>query len=449
MARAQTVIEAPSPDAWERFERYARRIESGSIWHYGSPPISLDNRSSLETIVSADWDSVVSHYPGAQLLPHMTELMCSLEQDAKYIRLFVTPILHTLELLHFRGPGISAAQAALQVPSVNAPEAIRHLTVALNPGEPGIFDKPDYIKVVSLLVRSMRNLVTLQVDSLDAAAIRHLASLPGLEKLDFAIGSSSRGVLTQPTPLAVPALRTAKLGVDWTEFPNLTLFLKRLVAPALVDLVLEYHVPEFSRSPTVQRPSTDHLDDLFTTLTRFRTLESFRIAQKGEKHHSFWYVAYADSTILSRLYVLEKLKTLDLCLVPCQIEASDLEDIATAWPSMVNLRLGDKASADSCGIIVEDLLPFALHCPHLQALGLMIDSPPPEVPRRFAQMRSRSALEELYVGDHHVELSPEDVAVLVTLFPRISGGDDWVDRTMQAMLRLLERERELLSLEGL
>lgn len=383
---AQTLVEAPSTTAWARFDKYARRIRS-AVLRDNQRPLFHVEKSLLVPAWSVDWDSVLEYYPGHQLLTSLTHLSYDIRPDAQYAHVFLKPPLRNLSVM------FSSRSSAVTL-----------------------------LKALSACAQTLckLRLTKLGDDTLTLDALDHFASLPTLKYLSFEV-SVPVALVDQfiSTPLHFPALETVCFLTHWVNFESFGHLMHKISAPELQHLTIEFDTPEPFVQSRVPHPSAAHVDYLFAAIAKFPSLTMLEICQCGTERRSMWHDARIDRSILSQLFQLQNLDSIDLSLIPITLSSLDMGAIASAWPNLMFLNLGDCAGRGVPGIHIEDLVPFALQCPKLKTLGLSLKIPSPRKPQcELAVFQSTSALEQLYISDLGLRFSADDAVVLATLFPQ-------------------------------
>ncbi|GJE85073.1 hypothetical protein PsYK624_011500 [Phanerochaete sordida] len=323
-------------------------------------------------------------------------------------------------------------------------------------------DEFEQIVSISRPLLSMRALVCLRMGALTLEAVEHLASLPSLESFTGCVRMF--GTEQPSTILQFPSLKNATLGFHWTELPGFTIMLRCVVAPRLDTLEVEYFVPPgLSRAERPALPSASHLDELFTTLTKFKNLAmlDFELSQIGDYRYIWRDDACLSGAVLSRLFVLRNLRSLSMVRIPFDLHPHDIEAIVSAWPRIQYLRLGDMALGlkdrlESL-LCVDDLRPIALNCAQLTTLGVAL-----RIPAQYDQdpvpspVESVCPLQWLHPGVQGVEFSIRDAAVLTNFFPdvRLDDFSEDIDQELEAsrmtelietMALMLKRQRQRLQ----
>ncbi|KAG6879095.1 hypothetical protein C0992_005240 [Termitomyces sp. T32_za158] len=131
---------------------------------------------------------------------------------------------------------------------------------------------------------------------------------------------------------------------------------------------------------------------------------------------------------------------------PLHLELSDMEEIATSWPGVETLLLNNQpAYLDNSNLTLRALLPFALHCPKLQMLGLFMNATTTDFPAADCasayQLPTFRSLRCLSVG---VSLIQEEGAValflsqICPLHCGIEMGVTWESSVSQEVVDKLE-----------
>lgn len=457
---AQVVVKSPSAGAWRRFDQYSRRIHGAVLWQ-GRELFAKKRRGRRfrsTPIHSVDWNSVLRYYPGDHMLPNLAHLAYNIEEDAKYAHVLLKWPLQRLYVTF--DPCSSIAPLLKALPA--CAQTLQEFEIDV-PGSDSAADDISYQTALSSAVCSLQYLVKLRVDTLTFEALEHLAYLQTLKELYFGVSAAvALAGQSASTPLRFAELETVVVSTHWTNFDPFGHLLHKISAPKLRLLTVDFKIPEPFRESDAPLPSTTHTSHLFAAITSFPLLQKLEVYQSGKySEWSLWQDASIGFSTLSQLLVLRNLEFVSLSWIPFTLSASDLEAIASAWPHMTSLALGDRQRADlddeepAVKVKVDDLLPFALLCPRLERLSLPLMIPSDNLPRRdLSPVQSASELKELSIGYLDLEFCADDAAVLVALFPKaqLTSLDHYVygneavvqmNGTMRAMSRLLERQRSL------
>lgn len=373
-----------------------------------------------------DYASLMRHFPGSRLLPNLTKFYSSNHDLSDHYPLFIHS---TLTSLHIDDWGPLYTQPIVDTIH-RCSESLKHLRleVVWNWDDETEGVSPEVSASVSRAISSLHALSSLSAGRLLPETLVHLAGLPELEDLDFYVYDVGYAdvVLHSPTPYRFSTLRSLKLSCGTTEIASMITLMTYLSAPTLELLHISFHIwdlvpldaPETQHQP--RQPTEHQMIQLFSLLVKFTTLRSLEIYSDSYR------LAHPNRGIpfdaLHQLFGLQALEDLNLSDVPVRVQPHQIEHLATAWPNIRSLRLGEDMRGAIPVVQVEDLVPFAVHCPKLTELGIVL-----RIPARSACLetnlpfeRSTSVLQNLRVGGSEVVFSSDVAAFVALTFPRAS-----------------------------
>lgn len=399
-----TIHASPSKVEWQRVQDYARRVRHLKI--------EIHIRPSNETFSHSICPLSVWRYcPEGHLFPNLRSFTANDGRDYAGDAGFVRPPLRSLivrfscishvEPIMYALPSCSQT---LEVLSLNLPESLDI--------EDEVFEEE-----LSDAVSQLRVLKSLTIGVLFPPAITQLATLSTLHELQFTLETVGSAATTLP----FPSLRHLTIKYSREKYMNLSMFLQRVAAPVLEQVVLN----EKDRWQHIQtvRPTAASMSE---TIHAMEHLQSLRSLVYDTTWSLFSEPVRPEEVLslstLAPLLTMRNLNTLDIRALPFALVSADIQSIAHAWPHLRYLRLGDTASGyqPQDYLRIEDLLPFTEKCPQLRTLGL-----PLCIPRNSAQdavpldMEMYSLLSELHVLRVDAQFSREVVQMLAELFPEV------------------------------
>ena len=320
-----------------------------------------------------------------------------------------------------------------------------------------ISEAPEFTAEIAHAITSMPNLVFLAVTHpLPPEVVDHLASLPGLRQLRMELSDADYHIKPGSPRRRFAALEELSVTIKQAEDTALLALLEALTAPKVKWAGVYFSFNEskqYDRAVLPYYPSKATMDTLFDLLATFATLHTITVSVSPFRNYNT--ESTVDLSTLFRLFVLRDLDKLDLSSINLRLMPDDIEQISLAWPYIRRLDLGSAAGYmdDRTRIKIQDLLPFAEHCPDLWSLGCQLSFPErPERPRKYTSTKSQSSLSELQCLNSTIHFSPETSASLATIFPhaelyvgtsnpRNCLQADLINRTKDLFVRLRKEER--------
>ncbi|GJE85078.1 hypothetical protein PsYK624_011550 [Phanerochaete sordida] len=411
-----TLIDTPTEEEWARFEYYARRVRILRYWTpiYDSP--------ELDDWLGVDWDSVLQYCPEKQLLPRLHTFESDFQLISDWYYLFIQPPLRHLTLTYWE----------LLDPEIPSVEALHKCAQTLESLEVHIIgwdvSDPQAISSLSHVVSQMRALKIVNVDNLLPQAVAHLAGLHTLRELHFSVETLDGA----STPLPFPVLERLQVKAHTPNVNALTCILRRLQAPALRALELEYDPGQDSHSPTAAYVrstfgAVEHLVQLhkfsFGVRTRREPVEASRIDD------------------IASLLTLRSLEHIDLDTLPLVLAPADIDRIARAWPHATTLLLGNWADGT---LQLPDLLPLAKSCPRLRTLGVPLAIPETFKLGALPEFGTGLPLRELRTSADGPAFSEDAAVFLACTFP-CAQLQTWNQDDQDAVQRINKTAREFLQ----
>ena len=374
-------------------------------------PYDEDERDPQEV----DWQSLLAYYPGEQLLPNLRKFSSDNNALAQLYPFFIQPGLRNIfltscdiESIRSVIEGIYICSSTLQVLDID--EYYNHPQE--NPPPAGI------IADMSRAISTLHSLTRVNIGLLSPEALDHLASLPYLRYLEFeAYDVEYKRPSQQP---AFKILQELNIRTRLTDLSSLAIFLSNYAPPQLTDFsihCLARGPPRLEQFVNILLPSARSVERVFTALANMASLRSVGICSHIPSSPPNDCIT--DVGILSKLFPLTQLSSLDLLHIPVSLSPGDAHQLATAWPRIVTLRLGDGILHYEGGLELNDLLPFANHCKRLLMLGvrLRVRNDDRYVnPPSFDQYGS--PLRSLIVGGSSISFAPDSACFLACMFPR-------------------------------
>lgn len=371
---SQAIIEPPSAYDWERFQHYARRVRTV----YMMPPYEQGYSASY---VNMNWEALIRYHPGERLLPNLRSFVCEDPIVAPYYHLFVQPTLERLHLA-YGDPNDTTFFLDL-VPSF--PPSLKDIGLELYwQKHSSLVPGPTIQASIGQAVASMSSLTTFSANRIPAETLRVLSVLPKLETLRFDVypmeHEETRSSVTRPYPF--PALDYLVLSSTWFDITSMVAFFDRISAPKLETVRIRVFEDDSDDDDEVhdERPTAAAVGELTGSLRPFTTLRYFGIESYSAERVFPEHIA--TGKIVEPFLGMPNMESLDLGPIPMTLKPKDLARMARTWPHLERLELGHNVNHPPPTIKLEDLIPFALHCPKLRYLGL-----PLHVPKRTRCLR--------------------------------------------------------------
>lgn len=446
----------PSQDDWSRVQHHAARVRKLTIYKLSS--FKIDQRF---------YELFLDH-PGPALLPGLMELACEDVNDDLhdvYTKLFVQPTLRVIQWLinpynsmsiEKRYEDILVSLQNTTFPVLDKLELTRLDSFdsdRLEPGGPTNIASEAMLNLFSakLSMQELKHLA-LVIDFVDLESMKAIASLPKLESLHFFTRALRADQIAEAKLYFLdkfPALKSLHLESLSADFSALIPCLD-IIPPSSHTLQLLRLQSELPLANDRQQEISPR--ELLRAVAPFRALQVLSVVSAASFGLGPPGVAPLDGSALKPLFALHKLSELALGDIPLVLASSDIEDMARAWPKLQILRLGNISSsevlqriADRVRLTVQDLLPFALHCPRIELIAVIMrypDSPTAITslaPRR--EVLTKSRLRYLFLrGVNEFVLDPAMAAFLAATFPdvQIKNGSGYVSGEMQELKAMIE-----------
>ncbi|GJE85045.1 hypothetical protein PsYK624_011220 [Phanerochaete sordida] len=351
-----TVTQPLNDQEWRRFLWYTAKIRSiGSVSPY-------DIVQSKVVNIGLDWDSVMRYHPGDRLLPNLEAVHCSEISTPGWLPQFIRPPLRELTI---RFPEPWDATPLLEA-CRSCAGTMAHFEYS-PPSLPRVSVEAETLQAerVSQAILSFEVLRTLIVPQITPEAFRHIGSLSSLKQLTTRLPEGFQ------TPANIPfhSLEHLELSYESLDAAPLIILLTHTAAPGLTEL----QIAHTRRGPPCS-PSPAGTLALLHLLPKFTSLHSLTLLAQHGEHFDLNELSQPEHalTALAPLLALRHLTHLDLRDTHISPTPVELDAIIGAWPHIATLRLGDDAHDGAPTLQLEDLLPFALRCARLEALGLRV-----------------------------------------------------------------------------
>lgn len=317
----------------------------------------------------------------------------------------------------------------------------------------------EFIRTSTEAVCSLGYLRSVDTGPIIPRALIHLASLDSLVRLSIHLGNLDyKNILSQsPNCLHFRGLRQLSVvtsAVD-DEIQATLSFLDAIRAEHLDTIHMKFwilydNLHRFANlnhggtpsPPSIPTPSK--MRQLFDAFSRLSSLETIEFDDTRLIKSQLLGRRYMmDEDTISPLYKLKSLSRLQLRAVPFHLTSSAIPNLALAWPNIREMELGQKCFALHVELTVEDLLPFAKHCPKLETLGILINMERPGIglSSRPTAGQSVSALKMLHLGWSKPTHPDHVAACLSGMFPEADITCDFF--VADAWYQLYERLRAL------
>lgn len=285
-------------------------------------------------------------------------------------------------------------------------------------------------RAFSSVICQWHTLRSLEVIDLTQEALKHLATIPSLQRLSFTSLKGATRSCDQRLPIGTrnpvggyPALRSLSISYSTTE-----------VAIAFAQLLSSSPVEDLHIS-VVYHCYPPQWRELFSTISHHidhASLQNFSLKElKTHMDHESNLANLEDESDLANLEVgLEALAVFSNLqnvvvqpILGIMLTSDTANRLAAAWPHIQRLELGDLGVSSKPPIItIEDLIPFAKYCPKLWFLGIVFDARDIQLTSLTPSRRiSSNILTSLSVGDSPIECPALVAAFLSGLFPGINS----------------------------
>lgn len=451
-----------NPSNWERFKHHARRVRVLAD-HFESDLLHSDS-----DISESCWKTLRAYYAisgNTPIIPNLKALLLYFPSSVTFTGIFLHESLHTIYL------GSLVMSEHEMVPIVrhleqNPIPSLTSLTISLDATYDTELEQP-----LSSVVCSLGQLSTLKVDAtLSEDAMYHLASLPSLVALKFALSdtdyaSSSLAEITGPKFAALTTLELIIRGWPDTDgTPSATPLVSFLsgvaTPPQLAEIsiaaaiILDHSgiIHDEEDMPQWEFNERDYLRLLFMALGDLKadTLTDISVGLGFDFSDGFPENA-VDEAILSPLLALKNIRSLCLTSTPVKPSSRLIEQMASSWPQANSLNLLGGHGDPTTGVAVEDLLPFAIRCLGLKSLAINVthsrvtSHSQPQMSLELLPTPHRG-LQTLQVDHYCITENVEDAIafVLARVFPDVKvlkadGPWDSYDRLNALVAKSLDR----------
>ncbi|KAJ7466204.1 hypothetical protein B0H11DRAFT_59893 [Mycena galericulata] len=404
------------PGDWERPLVYSRRVKFFKFDESHSYPLCTAFYETLRMCLPPD-----RLFPNIEFVEWDTS-----ELDAAlfpHFRLFVGPRLTSLSLGECQSTGHLSCLPSLATECPLLQDLIIKCSKGLN----------GRCQIVSFLVKQLTHLRNLDVPCLDAAALKHLARLPGFDYLTLSDQSPLDSLSTLPAQSGVLSsgleeLETAFSGLegldmDVTDVRAVSDVLIPLRQSSLVRLKLQF--PRSTPANAVAgyylavAVNCDHDSLRFLSIT----LED---PPKDAPDPSQMALDPVPGQKLLPLFVFSNLTHVNLSApIGFHLDDTTAAEVASAWPRLISLTLAASASIHiPSRMTLRALLSFAKSCPSLFNLELQLHAavvPKWEAQKPDEERPRQRSLRYLDVMDSPVGPPLDVAAFLSSVFPRLRG----------------------------
>ncbi|GJE95046.1 hypothetical protein PsYK624_112250 [Phanerochaete sordida] len=358
------ILRPPTPSEWGRFKLYAKRVRVLGLF---SAPLSIDGPARLMR-----WLDVLARaFPDTPVFPNLRQLHMG-PDFVEYVHLFLQPNLTEFHLARYTTEAVQTVVPCLQ--RACAP-TIRNLSFCQTGPISRIVREMDALtKAYEDFMKSCRSLVRLETSiPFRLSTLAKLAALPSLEQLIIHTPFLEELDDAEPMPehIHLPALVSLDLH---STVEDILRYLRAASMPAIRNMALGtnwVNVPAFvSPAPGVPLVSTHELAEIISHLPKFPSLQRIHIFPPLAHP-----AALLRASTLTPLTSLPNLVIVDIYRFHFDLRPADVMAMARAWPALQCLCLGaygQDAPPDPPKICVEDLYPFAQHCPALATLEMLV-----------------------------------------------------------------------------
>ncbi|KAJ7218384.1 hypothetical protein GGX14DRAFT_436901 [Mycena pura] len=402
------------PSDWERPLIYSHRVRHFIYQSYSYP----DSAAFFEMLRMC--------MPPEPLFPNIESLCWEISDAALFphFRLFIGPRLTSLTISTFQ----SASHLSLLPALATHCPLLQDVRIMTSDGLPW------RCETVSLFVKQLTRLESLEVPSLDAVALDHLAKFPVLDYVHLDDQIPLSPILELVSQTEVPSSCDINmLTLTVTDARAVTEVLARLHASPICSLVIQF--PQNTSATAVREIYNGVAANCKHASLNSLSITAAPLVSTTDTVADLEQIAlYAvPGTHLFPLFTLTTLTSVTLAgPVGLDLDDTVAAEIARAWPRIRSLRLdlaGSLYQRVPPRTTLRALLTFARLCPHLWRLSLPINAH--SVPKwRKAQTAAEArptqrCLRSLYVGDSPVGTPLDVAAYLSSIFPKlqwVSGG---------------------------
>lgn len=366
----------PDLDDWSRFLHHARRVR---MLDMSRPWLPRTDDPLPYCITQSCWNALqtLEASINGPILPNLQEIVWKDNNVFPFLRLFIQPSLRSLNLkaMDNRKPNEVMAMVHTLKTCGASLTALRRFTLKLKFRSTNALPLPA-LDILSSLVCTFRCLVSVTINAiLSDDALCHLAVLPTLKSLALCIDhiDYSSSPLARLKGAKFAALTSTVITTVSQNTTPITSFLEIIASPLLRSVEIYSGYDDKERGVVGSQPKASYLQRLFVALGKISTLTTVKL-HPCEFHHDTEEFIVGEDTLLP-LFSLTNIRHLDLTNTPIKLSAASVKRAAKSWPRAVDLELGVDSivmDASDLGVAVEDLVPFAIHCPQLRSLGIRI-----------------------------------------------------------------------------
>lgn len=325
------------------------------------PPDTFEDEQAAISYDSLD--ILRDHCPGPVLFPALRSITIEDYNVDDCYGLFMSPRLRYVQLL-YSSKHLTAALLSM-LDTVSQTCDLEELWVGALIGDYGQgMENPAIANTLSRVVLRQTRLKNMSVPShVSEEALAHLARMPSLEflRIDF-YGAAYRALLnasvTNFSRLTGLELNAALINNDTTA---LTSFLAAFARSAPVEeLKLDF----------TTNPHDASLPEFFFAVSEFTALQSCHLAVSSRTLR--WNGAPVSADILEPLYRVKSMSTLDLSSLPMSVSPDTVRKMATAWPTVRSIHLGQQHQQSTSSLALQDIAPFLVEdCARIRHFGAM------------------------------------------------------------------------------
>ncbi|GJE95049.1 hypothetical protein PsYK624_112280 [Phanerochaete sordida] len=426
------VLRTPAPHEWGRFKHHARRVKRLELGVTGD---NIRDRAGLTQYL----DALAGCFPGIPVLPNLKTLYV-LPPFTCYIHLFLHP--HLSDFIWPLCPSEPIQNVVSLLDRICAP-SLRSLALCHRGPAPKL--QPPTLSSYESLLFSCRSLVCLHT-----AVPLHFGTVAELP----AASSLVRLEIRAPFLEDPEATRSPTRSISGpTQFANLQMldmlctvrdimrYLQGTSMPALHHIKLSCNaVTDRTNATTTIHPvSGGDVAELMALLPSLPSLQRLHIFLPWARSATL-----LPGSALLPLTSMRNLTEINLHRLHVNLQPGDIKAMALAWPRLRYLCLGAWAEVRlnfQPSICVEDLHPFARHCPSLGFLAVVVAGCERTVDTADVAPHQ---LEVLAIGPsiiHAAEDQDRIIRFLSAVFPRVDvvmGDQKTAHGVVAARLRARE-----------
>ncbi|KAJ7495524.1 hypothetical protein FB451DRAFT_1121975 [Mycena latifolia] len=439
LARACRAFHDPALSAlWyhQRSLLHILQCMPNDIWSTSPTEFNIDSLDLVRPIMPADWErpmvylhrikslvclndahiygSLRMSFPRDFFCPNLQALTWSADSDEAFpeIFMFLAPRIRQINLaLGFYNPDMTHL-SLLPVLGRKYPH-LTHVRIGGNTWG-GTYDQ-HLLRCIADFVRNLTCLEVLSLPMLDRETFQHIAQLPSLSSL---LLRDAAGFIPDPRSSTEPGFTGLRsLQIDTISPQFMTAFLRRMTSTPLssFDVTLD------------PLPDTPYLPDVYAALETHCSHSALRsidisCVNGDNRDHGDIHVHTITGPILRHLFRFTNLT--EVCLAPStgfDLDDGTVIEMARAWPSIERLELvapAYRADLPNQRVTLAALPVFALHCPHLEFLHILLDAS--VVPDTAGTPHTQEALIGMDVGYSTVSNASSVTVFLAAVFPKLS-----------------------------